>query len=66
MVLDFKSTLAFALFTLYIMTLKLVDARFYCFILTLIKGLRSFQKYQIIVSLSKAQTRSNSTEIKLC
>ena len=42
MILDFKFTLAFALTIFYIVFLKLINIRFYYFILTMIKNLKFF------------------------
>ena len=63
MALDVKLILAYTLAALYTISSKLVDAWLYYSILTLIEGLRPFQKYWIIVNLILALAASNSTEI---
>lgn len=63
MALNLRPVLAFLLIAFYTIPLKLVDALSCYSILILIKSLKLFQKYWIIVGLSEALIRSNSIEM---
>ena len=63
MILDLRFALTFVLTIFYIIFLKLVNTYSYYSISTLIKSLKLFQKYWIIISLSKTLTMLNLIKI---
>lgn len=63
MTLDLKPTLVFLLTNFCIISLKRVDVKSCCFISTLIKDLKTFSNYQIMVNLFWVLLILNSTKI---
>lgn len=61
----FKAHLSFYIYSFIIIFLKQIDIRFCCFISTLIKSLRFFKKYYILVYLFEVLLLLNFNKIDL-